>query len=219
MINKNLNLKFYLVVIAFLLFTGCGGGGSGANGEESSNILSSNVLYPTKAEILEVTSTENNILNSIPVNAQDLLDALNRERAGQHSCGSYGTFGPVHPLVWDSKLHLAALEHATDLAISNTFSHDGSGTASDITGNIVGHASKFYERITYNGYLNYHTVGENIAGGQQTLDEVMKAWMASPGHCANIMKANYTEVGIAIVKRSNSTYGIYWTQSFGSQRR
>jgi len=216
MINQNLKFKSYLLVITFLLLTGCG---SDSNRVTTSNTLSSNILYPTKAETAEVTLKENNILNSITVNAQDLLDAINKERAGEHTCGSYGSFGPVHALVWDSKLHLAALEHATDLAISDTFSHDGSGTASDMTGNILGRASKFDERITYNGYLKYHTVGENIAGGQKSLDEVMKAWMKSPGHCANIMKADYTEVGVAIVERSNTTYGIYWAQSFGSQRR
>jgi len=46
----------------------------------------------------------------------------------------------------------------------------------------------------------------------------MKAWMESPGHCENIMKSTYTEVGVAIVIKSDSTYQIYWGQNFGSKK-
>ena len=161
--------------------------------------------------------SESNRSNQLDLYAQALLDAINKERASRHTCGDRGSFGPIHPLVWNDNLHASALEHAMDLAISDTFSHDGSGTESDITGD--GRPSKFYERIVRNGYTHYYSVGENIAGGQQSLDEVMKAWMASPGHCENIMKSTYTEVGVAIVKNDRSTYQIYWAQNFGSKRR
>ena len=161
--------------------------------------------------------SESNNSNQLDLYAQALLDAINKERASTHTCGERGSFGPVHPLVWNANLHASALEHAMDLSISDTFSHDGSGTTSDITGD--GRPSKFYERIVQNGYTHYYSVGENIAGGQRTLKEVMKAWMASPGHCENIMKSTYTEVGVAIVKNENSTYQVYWAQNFGSKRR
>jgi len=46
----------------------------------------------------------------------------------------------------------------------------------------------------------------------------MEAWMASPGHCANIMKSTYTEVGVAILIKEDSTYQVYWGQNFGSKR-
>jgi len=45
--------------------------------------------------------------------------------------------------------------------------------------------------------------------GQQNEEEVMKSWLKSPGHCANIMNPNVTEVGVA---RS----GNYWTQLFAT---
>ena len=122
----------------------------------------------------------------------------------------------AQPLTWSSELYAAAYEHSNDLAQSNTFDHLGSGTEYDITGdNSGGKKSIYYERIEENGYVNYHIVGENIAGGQSNLDEVMKALLNSPKHCANIMNPNYKEVGVAVVINPDSKYGIYWTQNFG----
>jgi uncharacterized protein YkwD len=157
----------------------------------------------------------------ISVQEQELLDAINKARSVKRDCypddDSRGVVGPSPKLYWNDELYASALEHSTDLAMSDTFSHYGSGTEYDITGN--GEPSIFYERIVANGYSNYYSVGENIAGGQETLDEVMYAWLNSPGHCENIMNPNYTEVGVAIVTEADSTYGIYWTQNFGSKRK
>ena len=228
MFKNILNKKIYLSFVIFSLIVGCGG----TSGTGTNNILYSvsqgtgELTDREKKTLVELNAfpiqgnsnqVENNNSNQLDLYAQALLDAINKERASSHTCGDRGTFGPVHSLVWNANLHASALEHAIDLAVSNTFSHDGSGTASDITGN--GRPSKFYERIVRNGYSNYYSVGENIAGGQRTLEEVMKAWMASPGHCENIMKSTYTEVGIAIVRNDQSTYQIYWAQNFGSKRR
>ncbi len=220
--------KSYLLFIVFITIIGCGGTsqtetddivysvsqGAGKLTDREKETLKELNAFPIKQNN---TQEEDNNSNQLDQYAQALLDAINKERASRHTCGDRGTFGPVHPLVWNSNLHASALEHAIDLAVSDTFSHDGSGTTSDITGN--GSPSKFYERIVRNGYYNYYSVGENIAGGQRTLDEVMKAWMASPGHCENIMKSTYTEVGVAIVKNEQSTYQIYWVQNFGSKKR
>ncbi len=226
MLKRLLNKKNYLPIMIFLTIIGCGG----TSETETNNIVYSvpqnigqltqrekEILKELNAFPIDYSQEDNNSSNKLDLYAQALLDAINKERASQHTCGDRGTFGPVHPLVWNANLHASALEHAIDLAVSDTFSHDGSGTDSDITGN--GTPSKFYERIERNGYDNYYSVGENIAGGQRTLDEVMKAWMASPGHCENIMKSTYTEVGVAIVKNDSSTYQVYWVQNFGSKRR
>jgi len=209
MIKLNLKNKSYLLSVTFLLFIGCGS--SGANG--NSGVVSLN--HP-QSTFKELSAKEQETLALLSTNQQALLAAINAERSQSRTCGSKGTFGPVHALTWNPSLYASALEHSTDLAISDTFSHDGSGTASDITGD--GRPSKFYERIVANGYSNYYSVGENIAGGQRSLTQVMHDWMASPGHCANIMKSTYTEVGVAVVINQSSTYQIYWAQSFGSKR-
>ncbi len=195
--NTTLKIKLLSAIIISTLFIGCG----------------------TTDNTVAVAGVSDSQVN-ITVNQQELLDAINKARSIQRDCypdDSRGVVGPSPKLYWNDELYASALEHSTDLAMSDTFSHYGSGTKYDITGD--GKPSIFYERIVANGYSNYYTVGENIAGGQTTLEEVMEAWLASPGHCENIMNPNYTEVGIALVIEADSTYGTYWTQNFGSKRQ
>lgn len=54
--------------------------------------------------------------------------------------------------------------------------------------------------------------GENIAMGQRTPQEVVTAWMNSPGHRGNILSTAYTEIGVGVAKDKNGSY--YWTQMF-----
>ncbi|MGI9118015.1 MAG: CAP domain-containing protein [Minisyncoccia bacterium] len=55
------------------------------------------------------------------------------------------------------------------------------------------------ELVTYVGY-DYITVGENLAlGNFANSTEIVDAWMNSPGHRANILNDNYTELGVGIV--------------------
>jgi len=152
-----------LLISIFLLFSGCG--------EVSSRNV--NIENNTTNSFSTLSSEEKKTLSKLNTTQQKLLDAINKERSESRTCGSRGTFPAVPSLTWNDKLHSSALEHVTDLAYSDTFSHDGSGTKYDITGN--GKPSKFYERIVRNGYKHYYSVGENIAGGQRSVDEVMKA--------------------------------------------
>jgi uncharacterized protein YkwD len=55
--------------------------------------------------------------------------------------------------------------------------------------------------------ISYRYAGENIAKGQRTPQEVMTAWMNSPGHRANILSANFTTIGVAY-------YNGVWVQEF-----
>ena len=59
----------------------------------------------------------------------------------------------------------------------------------------------------FNGFKSF-AVGENIAMGQMTIDEVMKGWLKSPGHCKNLMNAMFREIGVA-------EDHDYWVQDFG----
>jgi len=69
-------------------------------------------------------------------------------------------------------------------------------------------------RATAAGYRWQH-VGENIAAGLGEPAEVVAGWLASPGHCANIMAPEFAEMGAAYAVRSGSARGIWWTQAFG----
>ena len=55
--------------------------------------------------------------------------------------------------------------------------------------------------------ISYTSAGENIAKGQTTPQQVVQAWMESPGHRANIINASYTQIGVGYVASGN-----YWTR-------
>ncbi|WP_247869797.1 CAP domain-containing protein [Herbaspirillum sp. ST 5-3] len=132
---------------------------------------------------------------------QEVLDRLNQARASNRMCGN--TFSKaVGPLSWNGKLFEAAAAHATDMATKNYFSHESQD------GRI------FSERITATGY-NWTAVGENIAAGQTSVEQVINNWLQSPAHCDNIMNGSFSEVGAACVRNDASTYKQYWTLELG----
>ncbi|MDB5209147.1 MAG: hypothetical protein JWR72_4222 [Flavisolibacter sp.] len=142
-------------------------------------------------------STEPVIDNSTStVNKTLMLQLVNDARKKGCQCGD--TWYPSAPaLTWDVLLEKAALNHSKDMYSNNYFSH----TSQDGTGAGV--------RIDVAGY-KWKTYGENIAMGYNTEQAVVEGWLKSPGHCQNIMKASFKEMGVAKV-------GNYWTQDFGAK--
>jgi uncharacterized protein YkwD len=63
--------------------------------------------------------------------------------------------------------------------------------------------------------ISYQAAAENIAAGQTTPQEVVQAWMNSPGHRANILNGNYTYIGVGYAKGGSQRH--YWTQMFISK--
>ena len=61
------------------------------------------------------------------------------------------------------------------------------------------------------GLESYRAVGENIAMGQLTSDEVMDGWMGSEGHRKNIENAQFTSLGVGYVAESNTWVQLFWT--------
>ena len=60
--------------------------------------------------------------------------------------------------------------------------------------------------------LRFSAAAENIAMGQKSAAEVVKTWMDSPGHRANILSRTVTQIGVGAAKAANGT--TYWTQMF-----
>lgn len=131
----------------------------------------------------------------------DLMALINQARASSRTCGST-VYPTAAPLAWNGKLFDAAAGHSADMATQNYFSH----TSLD--------GRTFDQRITAAGY-GWSSIAENIAAGQTSAASVMSAWMASAGHCSNIMNSSLTEVGVACVSSSSSTYHTYWTMDLG----
>jgi uncharacterized protein YkwD len=71
------------------------------------------------------------------------------------------------------------------------------------------------DRVEATGY-DPRTVGENIACKQPAPKDVLATWMKSPPHRGNILKEEFTEIGVAAVK--NKKGELYWVQVFGSPR-
>lgn len=70
--------------------------------------------------------------------------------------------------------------------------------------------SSFSSVLQQNG-VSYRGAGENIAYGQRTAAEVMDGWMNSSGHRANILNANYTNIGVGFYESNGVKY---WVQLF-----
>ena len=109
-------------------------------------------------------------------------------------------------LVLDTNLDETADKHSKDMAKRDYFSHTGKD------------GSKPWDRAKREGYES-GTVGENIAAGYSSAKAVVDGWIASPGHRANMLNANYNEIGIGHYYEANDTgnvnYRHYWTQVFG----
>lgn len=136
----------------------------------------------------------------------NVMARVNQWRARGATCGEHGSFGPAPAMSWDERLVTAAANHSRDMAAANFFSHTGSG------GSNVG------QRVTAAGYA-WSTVGENIAAGYTSVATVVDGWMASPGHCANLMNPAFQHVGVACVPGSAATtYQTYWTMDLARPR-
>jgi uncharacterized protein YkwD len=56
-------------------------------------------------------------------------------------------------------------------------------------------------------------VGENIAYGPANAEEVVQGWLASAGHCENLMGERFAEMGLGYAAgRSAARHGLYWVQ-------
>jgi uncharacterized protein YkwD len=79
------------------------------------------------------------------------------------------------------------------------------------------HGADFAARISAVGF-DWSNVGENIATGYASPVAVVKAWMASTGHCQNILNPVYRYVGTGVSGDSIAGYSTLagtWTQDFG----
>lgn len=117
---------------------------------------------------------------------QAVLDLTNAER---QKAG-------LKPLQIDKNLMNSARQKSTDMATNNYFSHTSPTYGSP------------FDQMKANG-VSYRAAAENIAMGQRSAEEVVKAWMESPGHRQNILTPNFTHIGIGYDANGN-----YWTQQF-----
>jgi uncharacterized protein YkwD len=127
---------------------------------------------------------------------------LNQERAKRG----------MHKLRLNGRLSRAAVRHARDMVRRRYFSHYSPS------------GSTFLQRIRRTGYLSRArawSAGENIAWGSGGLDTpraIVRAWMNSPGHKANILNRRFREMGLGVVRGSPRGAGATYVNTFGFRR-
>jgi uncharacterized protein YkwD len=121
----------------------------------------------------------------------DVLALVNVERA-KAGCGS---------LVRQPQLDQAAQDWSMHMANDDAFVH----RSLDQLTSVYGYAFSY--------------VGENIAAGYTTPQDVMDGWMHSPSHRANILNCRFRDIGVGVVSLTPDDaplqYSWYWTQNFG----
>ena len=117
---------------------------------------------------------------------QEVLRLVNAERA---KVGA-------KPLKFADDLAASAFVRATELPTK--FSHTRPN------------GSKCFTAMPQRG----HILGENLAGGQTSPQQVVQAWMDSKTHRDNILSKKYTELGVVYYYQPNSKYKHYWVQHF-----
>jgi uncharacterized protein YkwD len=112
-----------------------------------------------------------------------VLCLINRVRA-EHN---------LQPLSTNPDLEAAAEGHASELVAQDYFAHVSPSGVTPV------------ERIKSTGYIPDpsvgYVIGENLAWGTYSLStpqSIVEAWVASPGHLANILESRYTETGIGV---------------------
>jgi uncharacterized protein YkwD len=109
----------------------------------------------------------------------------------------------LKPLTPQAQLKAVARAHSTDMACNGLFSHTGRD------------GSSIRDRVAAREY-RFLAIGENIAVGYETPQDVLAEWMSSPRHRKNILTPSFTEVGAGHASLPKSKYHNYWTAVFGS---
>jgi uncharacterized protein YkwD len=139
-----------------------------------------------------------------PALAARVLELVNDVRARGTHCGTR-SFGAAPPLSLSAQLASVAAGHAADMAAHDYFEHE----------DLAGHSPA--DRVRAMG-LGEKLVGENIAYGPKTADDVVQGWLDSPGHCENIMDPRFVQMGVAFAPGRGAKRGLYWVQDLVEPR-
>ncbi|WP_338444267.1 CAP domain-containing protein [Bacillus spizizenii] len=140
----------------------------------------------SKAPAAKKTNTTTSAPSSVSAYEKKVVELTNAERQKQG----------LKPLQIDETLSKSARAKSQDMKDKNYFDHQSPTYGSP------------FDMMKSFG-ISYKTAGENIAKGQKTPEEVVKAWMNSEGHRKNILNPNFTHIGVGYVES-----GSIWTQQF-----
>jgi uncharacterized protein YkwD len=170
------------------LLAACGGG-SGSAGNDN---------------VLSAVASDGDISCGLPNFQGEMTARINAARAAGAVCGGVA-MPPAGGLRWNTQLQNAATAHSTDMAAHNFFAHQSPTNGTTLR-----------ERVPAAGY-NYSSAGENLGAGQSSIAQVVAEWLASPSHCATLMKANFVDMGVSCKANGGTAYGMYWTMELGTR--
>jgi uncharacterized protein YkwD len=174
----------------------------------ASNASTAAVGAATIAAVLAVPCQGTELMpapENVAVVRNAILCLINRVRA-QH--------GEL-PLALSAPLEQAAEEHAGELVAQDYFAHVAPDGETPV------------DRARGAGYIanpsDGYVIGENLAWGTYGLAtpaSVVSAWVASPGHLANILESQYRETGIGVLAAVPTSLaagapGATYAQEFG----
>lgn len=136
-----------------------------------------------------------NMDSTIKLSQKNVIDLTNKERFAN---------GGLKPLKENYKLDLSAEMKLKDMFTKQYFEH--------ISPSGVG-VSDLAVQVSY----DYIIIGENLAfGGFKDDKALVDAWMASPGHRANILNKHYSEIGVAVGHGTYEGHDVWMAvQHFG----
>jgi uncharacterized protein YkwD len=191
--RTNSHARLFIALLLTSLLTACGAG------DQTTPDLVNSSQPPTVSAV----ASPNQVATTLAPENQSLFiqaatKAINEVRAKPQTCG--GVLYPAAPqLNWNEAVAKAAQLESEWMQLNNVVSHswtDGTGPG---------------ERLRRANYV-WSAYAENIAAGQASMTEVVSGWLASTGHCINLMNANVVDLGLAKVDgNATNQYSSYWT--------
>jgi len=117
--------------------------------------------------------------NANEITVENVVARINAERAAHD----------LAPLKIDARLTRASEDRMRDMEEGGWWSHESPEGRSPF----VWMAVRAY---------HYQYAGENLASGFETAGLLVRSWMESPGHRANILNPNFGDCGVAIIEGS-----------------
>lgn len=133
----------------------------------------------------------------------EVIALTNAAREEGACCGGEGCFDPAPPLELDPALRSSARAHALDMADRGYFAHESPDGLSP------------FDRMREAGFMGCG-MGENIAAGQPRAGDVVRSWLGSPGHCANMLSPSFQHIGVGYHPADGGSPSPLWVQNFGT---
>ncbi len=134
--------------------------------------------------------------------AREVADVTLDPAAAVAELDAYRASRGLGPVRLDDRLTAMANEQAEAMAAKGELSHTAGGP--------------FSARLAA-ARISVAEAGENVGAGYFALRDAMAGWRASPEHNANLLRQNFTRIGVAIAKNARSHWGVFWAMEFSGE--